>query len=188
MEKEIELKIKDMSAILHPAEAYALLLQEVGGERKLPIIIGSQEAQSIKAALMNYQVPRPLTHDLIVSLISRMNIHLQKVLIYKVKEGVFYSYLFFEYFGENFQLDSRTSDAIALALRCHVSIYTLRTILEQDHLLEDAEGKQALTINTVSLPALKKALESAILSENYELASTLRDEIRRREKEEEKKK
>jgi len=97
MEKEIELKIKDMSAILHPAEAYALLLQEVGGERKLPIIIGSQEAQSIKAALMNYQVPRPLTHDLIVSLISRMNIHLQKVLIYKVKEGVFYSYLFFEF-------------------------------------------------------------------------------------------
>ena len=93
MEEEIELKVVDMSSMLHPAQAYALLLQEKNGLLKLPIIIGALEAQSIKLAMMNVDIPRPLTHDLMISLFQKLNVQMEKVLIYKVKEGVFYSYI-----------------------------------------------------------------------------------------------
>ena len=160
MEEEIELKVVDMSSMLHPAQAYALLLQEKNGLLKLPIIIGALEAQSIKLAMMNVDIPRPLTHDLMISLFQKLNVQMEKVLIYKVKEGVFYSYIYFYQDGNVFKLDSRTSDAIALALRLKVPIYTYRSILENDSISEDDNGK---------------------LTVNYELASTLRDEIKRRE-------
>ncbi|MCE2615445.1 bifunctional nuclease family protein [Phocaeicola oris] len=179
----IELIIEGMSTILHPAEAYALVLKEVGGERRLPVIIGAHEAQSIRVIMANYKFPRPLTHDLMVNLMEKMDIHMKKAVIYKVEEGVFYSYIYMEYQGEEFKLDARTSDAIALALRCGVPLYTLRTIMEHDHMSEDAEGHTSVTVNTVDLPELKRALEKAIRTENYELAASLRDEIRRREEE-----
>lgn len=178
----IELLIEGMSAILRPAEAYALVLREVGGDRRLPIIIGAQEAQSIRVVMANYNLPRPLTHDLMVNLLKKMDIHMKRAVIYKVEEGVFYSYIYMEYLGDEFKLDARTSDAIALALRCGVPLYTLRTIMEHDHMSEDAEHT-SVTVNTVNLPELKRALENAIRTENYELAASLRDEIRRREKE-----
>ncbi len=181
MEEEIELKVVDMSSMLHPAQAYALLLQEKNGLLKLPIIIGALEAQSIKLAMMNVDIPRPLTHDLMISLFQKLNVQMEKVLIYKVKEGVFYSYIYFYQDGNVFKLDSRTSDAIALALRLNVPIYTYRSILENDSISEDDNGKLTVNINTIDLPALKKALKKAIETENYELASTLRDEIKRRE-------
>ena len=181
MEEEIELKVVDMSSMLHPAQAYALLLQEKNGLLKLPIIIGALEAQSIKLAMMNVDIPRPLTHDLMISLFQKLNVQMEKVLIYKVKEGVFYSYIYFYQDGNVFKLDSRTSDAIALALRLKVPIYTYRSILENDSISEDDNGKLTVNINTIALPALKKALKKAIETENYELASTLRDEIKRRE-------
>ena len=122
MEEEIELKVVDMSSMLHPAQAYALLLQEKNGLLKLPIIIGALEAQSIKLAMMNVDIPRPLTHDLMISLFQKLNVQMEKVLIYKVKEGVFYSYIYFYQDGNVFKLDSRTSDAIALALRLKVLV------------------------------------------------------------------
>ena len=181
MEEEIELKVVDMSSMLHPAQAYALLLQEKNGLLKLPIIIGALEAQSIKLAMMNVDIPRPLTHDLMISLFQKLNVQMEKVLIYKVKEGVFYSYIYFYQDGNVFKLDSRTSDAIALALRLKVPIYTYRSILENDSISEDDNGKLTVNINTIDLPALKKALKKAIETENYELAATLRDEIKRRE-------
>ena len=181
MDEEIELKVVDMSSMLHPAQAYALLLQEKNGQLKLPIIVGALEAQSIKLAMMNLEIPRPLTHDLMITLLQQLNVQLEKVLIYKVKEGVFYSYLSFYQNGNAFQLDSRTSDAIALALRLKVPIYTYRSILENDSISEDENGKLSININTVDISSLKKALKKAIETENYELASTLRDEIKRRE-------
>lgn len=91
MDDEIELKVVDMSSMLHPAQAYALLLQEKNGKLKLPIIIGALEAQSIKLAMMNLEIPRPLTHDLIITLLQKLNVQLEKVLIYKVKDGVFFN-------------------------------------------------------------------------------------------------
>jgi uncharacterized protein len=133
---EIELKVHDMSSTLQPADAYALVLEEVNGNRKLPIIIGSLEAQAIKVVMMGYKMPRPLTHDLFLTVTKELGTALKKVLIYKVKDGVYYSYLFLEKEGEVFKIDSRTSDAIALAMRCGCPVYTTDEIMESEQLHE----------------------------------------------------
>ncbi len=130
---EIELKVHDMSSTLQPADAYALVLEEVNGNRKLPIIIGSLEAQAIKVVMMGYKMPRPLTHDLFLTVTKELGTALKKVLIYKVKDGTAFS----------------------------------------------------VNVNTVDVVMLKEALSKAIEEENYEQASRLRDEIKRREQEEE---
>ena len=173
---EIELKVHDMSSTLQPADAYALVLEEVNGNRKLPIIIGSLEAQAIKVVMMEYKMPRPLTHDLFLTVTKELGAALKKVLIYKVKDGVYYSYLFLEKEGEVFKIDSRTSDAIALAMRCGCPVYTTNEIMESAF---------SVNVNTVDVVMLKEALSKAIEEENYEQASRLRDEIKRREQEEE---
>lgn len=182
---EIELKVHDMSSTLQPADAYALVLEEVNGSRKLPIIIGSLEAQAIKIVMMEYKMPRPLTHDLFLTVTKELGATLKKVLIYKVKDGVYYSYLFIEKGGEEFKIDSRTSDAIALAMRCKCSIYTTDEIMESEQLHETGEAAFTVNVNTVDVMVLKEALTKAIEEENYEQASHLRDEIKRREQEEE---
>lgn len=181
---EIELKIHGMSSTLHPADAYALVLEEVGGSRKLPVIIGAQEAQAIKVMMVGYHPPRPLTHDLFPALTGLLGVTLRKVLIYKARSGVFYSYLYFDKDGEELKIDSRTSDAVALALRYRCPIYTTEDIMESEHLNEVGEGSFSVPITSVSLPMLKDALAKAIEKEDYEQASHLRDEIRRREEEE----
>ena len=175
---EIELKVHDMSSTLQPADAYALVLEEVNGNRKLPIIIGSLEAQAIKR-------PRPLTHDLFLTVTKELGTALKKVLIYKVKDGVYYSYLFLEKEGEVFKIDSRTSDAIALAMRCGCPVYTTDEIMESEQLHEVGSTAFSVNVNTVDVVMLKEALSKAIEEENYEQASRLRDEIKRREQEEE---
>lgn len=178
---EVELKIHDMSSTLQPADAYALVLEEVNGNRKLPIIIGALEAQAIKMIMMGYVAPRPLSHDLFVKFAEAVGVTLKKILIYKVKDGVYYSYLFFDNHGEELKIDSRTSDAVALALRFKSPMFTTAEIMENEHLHEEGEGSFSITINMVSLPMLKEALTKAIQEENYEQASRLRDEIKRRE-------
>lgn len=182
--KEIELKIHDMSSTIHPADAYALVLEEVNGGRKLPIIIGHLEAQAIKVMMVRYKVPRPLTHDLFPALTYQLGVTMKKVLIYKVKDGVYYSYLFFEKGGELIQIDARTSDAVALAMRYQCPIYTTEAIMESEYMREVGNGAFSVTVNMISLPMLKEALAKAVEEENYEQASRLRDEIRRREQEE----
>ncbi len=142
---EIELKVHDMSSTLQPADAYALVLEEVNGNRKLPIIIGSLEAQAIKVVMMGYKMPRPLTHDLFLTVTKELGTALKKVLIYKVKDGVYYSYLFLEKEGEVFKIDSRTSDAIALAMRCGCPVYTTDEIMESEQLHE--VGSTAFSVN-----------------------------------------
>lgn len=181
---EVELKIYDMSSTLHPSDAYALVLMEAQGERKLPVIIGHQEAQAIKVMMVRYKAPRPLTHDLFPALTGQLGVTLKKVLIYKVKDGVFYSYLHFEKEdGEVIKIDSRTSDAVALALRYQCPIYTTEAIMQSEYLRDLGGGAYSVTVNTISLPMLKEALVRMIEKEDYEQASRLRDEIRRREQE-----
>lgn len=181
MEKKIELIVADISNSLAQANAYALLMQEKEGERKLPVIIGSIEAQAIAFKLKNFKSPRPFTHDLFVSFAEMFNTRLKEVLIYKVLEGVFYSYLFFERDGEEYRLDARTSDAVALALRFDCPIYTTEAILQTESIRTEDGGAFSVPITVVGIPVLKEALLKAVADENYELASQLRDEIRKRE-------
>lgn len=182
---EIELNVYSLSSILQPADAYALVLSEVNGDRKLPVIIGSQEMQAIKVALTQYKVPRPLTHDLMVTMLKYLKGELKKVLIYKVKEGVFYAYLYLTNGEEEWQIDARTSDAIALAMRCGCPIFTTQEILENEHLHDVKENGFSVSVNVVDIHLLKESLEKAIEEENYEQASRLRDEIQRRERNQE---
>ena len=184
MENLVELKIHDMSTTLYPADAYALVLEEVDGGRKLPVIIGQQEAQAIKVMMMKYQPPRPLTHDLFQTLTMHLGVTLKQIVIYKAKDGVFYSYLYFDKEGEEIKIDARTSDAVALALRYKCPMYTTQSIMESEHLHDMGEGKFSVPISSVSLQMLEEALQSAIEKEEYEQASQLRDEIRKRKEKE----
>lgn len=178
--KEVELKIHDMSSTLYPADAYALVLEEVDGGRKLPIIIGHMEAQAIKVMMVKYLPPRPLTHDLFLTVTRQFGIELKKILIYKAKDGVFYSYLYYDKDGKEYKIDSRTSDAIALALRYKCPMYTTEDIMETEHLHDLGEGKFSVPITSVSVELLEDALQKAIDKEDYETASQIRDEIRKR--------
>jgi bifunctional DNase/RNase len=182
--REIELKIHDMSSTLHPADAYALVLEEKEGGRKLPIIIGHLEAQAIKVMMLKYQPPRPLTHDLFKDLTGQLGVTMTKMLIYKAKGGVFYSYLYFDKDGEVLKIDARTSDAVALALRYRCPMYATEDVIISEHLHDLGEGKFSVPITSVSLQMLEEALALAIEKEDYEQASHLRDEIRRRKEEE----
>lgn len=182
--REIELKIHDMSSTLHPADAYALVLEEKEGGRKLPIIIGHLEAQAIKVMMLKYQPPRPLTHDLFKDLTGQLGVTMTKMLIYKAKGGVFYSYLYFDKDGEELRIDARTSDAVALALRYRCPMYATEDVIISEHLHDLGEGKFSVPITSVSLQMLEEALALAVEKEDYEQASHLRDEIRRRKEEE----
>ena len=182
--REIELKIHDMSTTLHPADAYALVLEEKEGGRKLPIIIGHLEAQAIKVMMVKYQPPRPLTHDLFKTFTEQLGVAMTKMLIYKAKGGVFYSYLYFDKDGEELRIDARTSDAVALALRYRCPMYATEDVIESEHLHDLGEGKFSVPITSVSLQMLEEALALAVEKEDYEQASHLRDEIRRRKEEE----
>ena len=184
MENLVELKIHDMSTTLYPADAYALVLEEVDGGRKLPIIIGQQEAQAIKVMMMKYQPPRPLTHDLFPTLTMHLGATLKQIVIYKAKDGVFYSYLYFDKEGEEIKIDARTSDAVALAMRYNCPMYTTKDIMDIEHLHDMGEGKFSVPITSVSLEMLEEALQAAIDKEEYEQASQLRDEIRKRKEKE----
>lgn len=179
--KKVELKIHNISNSLAQSHAYALLLKEVGGERQLPVIIGPAEAQSIAFQLKHFKPPRPFTHDLFVALAKMLDMELKEVFIYQAYEGVFYSYLNFEKEGESYQLDARTSDAIALAMRFNSPIYTTESILESESLRLEEGTPISVPITAVSMNLLKEALNKAVADENYELASQIRDEIQRRE-------
>ena len=173
---EIEMKILDMSTVLRPSNSFALVLEEVGVEkRKLALIIGAAEAQSIKMGELNYNPPRPFTHDLMLSVIKVGGM------------GIYYSYLYIRRAdGELKVVDARTSDVIALSLRARFPLYVYEDILEREQLRNiSMDGSTyTLTVNSVDMDTLKKAMEEAVAAEDYERASQLRDEIRKREHEE----
>ncbi len=188
--KKIELRVINISNSQAQASAYAMVLQEIRGDRQLPIIIGAAEAQSIALKMKDIKAPRPLTHDLFTSCLTLFDISVSEVLIYRASEGVFYSYVYFKKGDSEIRIDARTSDAIAMAVRSHCRIFIYESILERESItvqeriaieVEEAEKKDKGVYACESTSSLRSALSKALEDENYELASLLRDEIMRRE-------
>ncbi|MFW5823268.1 MAG: bifunctional nuclease domain-containing protein [Tangfeifania sp.] len=195
--QKIRLNILGLSVSQTQSGAYALVLAEEKGERRMPIIIGPVEAQAIAIQLEGLKPPRPLTHDLIKNIALAFEIVLLEVTIYKLEEGIFYSELLCEMDGKEVKIDSRTSDAVALALRFRCPIYTTEDILskagivmESDDLKEPprepSEKKSGTgpssSFSQYTLQELEELLNEAIQNEDYEKASVVRDEINNRKK------
>jgi hypothetical protein len=195
---KVRLNVLGISYSQTQSGAYALVLSEEEGKRRIPIIIGGFEAQSIAIQLEGLTPPRPLTHDLFLNFAKSYNIELIDVQIYKLEEGVFFSKLHCDNGKKEVYIDARTSDAIALALRFNCPIYTTEEILEKAGIILEFEGteeeaeKTAKAENSekedreseqykkMSLTELKTLLDEAVRNEDYEKASRLRDEIKKR--------
>lgn len=192
---KIRLEILGMSYSQSQSGAYALILGETIGERRLPIIIGGFEAQAIAIELEKMKPARPLTHDLLKSVAMAFNIEVTEVIINKFHEGVFYAQLVCNDGLKTVEIDSRTSDAVAMAIRFKCPIYTTEKIMteagiivkdEKDHQVEEAEKHtkkakaSASPYSKNTLKDLEDLLQKAIENENYEKASEIRDEIKRR--------
>ena len=207
MDAKIKLRVQGLTNSQVQSGAYALILAEEDGPRRIPIIVGTSEAQSIAIALEHIIPPRPLTHDLFFTFAQAFGIHLREVFIYKFEDGVFYSELLFDYGTNQVRLDSRTSDAIAIALRVKCDIYTTEEIVresgvvleevpfvnEKENEYDDLEEMEPEDIHDESqlkkwlalldIEEIKERLEEAISEENYEYAKMYKDELRRREEE-----
>lgn len=179
IENRVELRVLNVSNSQVQANAFALVLEDINSSRQLPIIIGALEAQAIAFTLKGLSAPRPLTHELFTSFAEYLEVELDYVFIYKALDGIFYSSLCFVKDGKQFGIDSRTSDAVALALRFTCPIYTTKEILDSEGFDFEEEDMVEEPKDVVSLEILYNSLDEAIKSENYELASTLRDEIKR---------
>lgn len=193
---KIRLNILGLSVSQTQSGAYALVLAEENGDRRIPIIIGPVEAQAIAIQLEGLKPPRPLTHDLIKNIAIAFDIVLLEVTIYKLEEGIFYSELLCEMNGKEVIIDSRTSDAVALALRFKCPIYTSEEILTKSGIVLDSEddlssGDSFLTeekeasdspFANYSAQELDEMLNEAIQNEDYEKASIIRDEVDKRKK------
>ena len=196
----VQLLINGISYSQTQNGAYALILSEIEGERKLPIVIGTNEAQSIAIAIeKEIKPPRPLTHDLFKNFCVRFDIKIKQVIIHKLVDGVFYSSVICERDGIEEIIDSRSSDAIALAIRFEAPIYTYENILEkagvvlkiekeidEKSLLKELfsdEKAETTTIDDLkekSKKELEELLKIAVQNENYEAAAKIRDEISNR--------
>ncbi len=204
----VRLNIRGISYSQTQNGAYALILSELDGDRKLPIVIGAFEAQSIAIALeKEIKPPRPLTHDLFKNFADRFDIVVKQVIIHKLVDGVFYSSVICERDGIEEIIDARTSDAIALALRFFAPIFTYKNILDQagiylkqqqENEFDDIADLEPLDIengemstseltsseqsfDNFSISDLHKMLDKAVVDEDYEKAAKVRDEISKRE-------
>lgn len=192
--KKVKLNILGLSYSQTQSGAYALVLAEEDGERRIPIIIGGIEAQSIAIKLEGLEPPRPLTHDLFLDFSRTFGIEIIEVVVYKLEEGIFYSELVCVKEGREVHIDSRTSDAVALALRFNCPIYTYEEIIDKAGIVLDFGKKETPKSKTTAKPTskfgkktteeLQQMLEDAIAREDYEKASEIRDEINRRNDEE----
>jgi bifunctional DNase/RNase len=198
MGEKIELNIAGLTSGHSQRNSYTLILGEENGELKLPIVIGSYEAQSIALVIEGLTPQRPLTHDLMFDTFTKYSIELKEVIIDQLKEGVFYAKLVTEQNGEQHVIDSRTSDAIAMALRAKCPIYTYKNIMDNAGIIYDAEEeadmddperskqtfepkqKEVNSLNSLSLVDLNTELDKAIQIEDYDRAAMLRDEIKKR--------
>ncbi|HVN58982.1 MAG TPA: bifunctional nuclease family protein [Bacteroidales bacterium] len=192
--RRIKLKVLGISYSQTQSGAYALVLIEEGGERRIPIIIGGFEAQSIVIKLENLEPPRPLTHDLFKSFADSFDISIVEVFIYKLEEGVFFSKLICTNGEKEFSIDSRTSDAVALALRFNCQIFSTEEILDKagitvsasssgdDSLKQDESvfEPEVTTYGSYSDEELYKMIDEAVRTEDYERAASIRDEIDKR--------
>jgi uncharacterized protein len=196
MAAEIKLKITGLVYNQTVVGTYGLVLSEEVGNRRFSVMIGEPEAQSIALKMNNKRSPRPLTHDLIKSLLHVFDAQLQKVLIYDMVSDVFYSELYIKREDSTIVVDARTSDAVAIAVRSDCPIYIKSEILEivgtvvetdhQEQKLEDAdvdvEDLSTEELDLLSVHALEELLEMCISEEKYELAVTIRDAISRKQK------
>lgn len=189
--KKIELEIVALSHSITQTHSYAVVLGEVNGLRRLPIVIGGFEAQAIAVALERMKPSRPLTHDLMKNFMMAFNIDLHEIIINDLQEGVFFSKLICSTENDTVEIDSRTSDAIALAVRFGCPIYTYDNILESTGLVkEEDEGKKKVVVShseeegqdlrTLGMEELEHLLKDVLEKEDYIKAASIRDEINRR--------
>lgn len=196
-ENKIKLSILGISFSQVQPGAYALIFAEENGIRRLPIVIGTPEAQSIAIVLENIPPPRPLTHDLIKTILDQFSIQLVEIFIYKFENGAFHSELLFKQGEKEIRIDSRTSDAVAIALRTGTPIYTTNEIMQSQAVVFDENKSSDVTDPSSetenptydtdrpyppSLEELQDSLQRAIEEEDYEQATRIRDEIAQREK------
>ena len=175
----ITVKIKKIS-YYHPSRSYAVILEEIEGDRNLPVLVGAYEAQSIAMAMEFVETPRPLTHDLIVNMINEINGKVSSIKITKVEDGVYFSSIniYSKALGSK-NIDSRPSDALAIALRMHSPILVAEEVMseaivwEEDSLIIEDEIKQSPEIEI-----LEQQLQKAIDKEQYEIAARIRDKIK----------
>jgi bifunctional DNase/RNase len=200
--KKIELEIVALSHSITQTHSYAVVLGEVNGLRRLPIVIGGFEAQAIAVALEKMHPSRPLTHDLMKNFLNAFAIDLQEIIICDLQEGIFYSKLVCASENDTIEIDSRTSDALALAVRFGCPIYTYENILEnagilmedtsattgkkkkskQEVVVEDQGNTGSNDLKTMSLEELNNLLNEVLENEDYIRAITIRDEINSRKK------
>lgn len=195
--KKIQLEILGLSSSQSQSGSFALVLGEKEGNRRLPIIIGMFEAQSIAIQIEKINPNRPLTHDLFKSFASFVNVRIKEILISDLKEGVFYSKIICTDGTKEFELDARPSDAIAIGLRFGVSIYTVESVLSEAGIIlsdleEEEEEDEMAEVETSEKPArkssmtevstdeLNKMLNEALEKEDYEKAAKIRDELNKR--------
>lgn len=193
--KKIELDIVALSHSVTQSHNYAVVLGEQDGTRRLPIVIGGFEAQAIAVAMESMTPNRPLTHDLFKNTLEVFDVELKEVVINNLLDGIFYARLICMKGGEAIEIDSRTSDALAMAVRFNCPIYTFEFILdaagvvldesdiEQQEQSEDTRSsrpKKQTSIKTMSIDELNKQLDEVLANEDYEKAAEIRDEINRR--------
>ena len=198
--KKIELEIVALSHSITQTHSYAVVLGEVNGLRRLPIVIGGFEAQAIAVALEKMQPSRPLTHDLVKNFMNAFAIDLHEIIICDLQEGIFYSKLVCSSEHDTIEIDSRTSDALALAVRFGSPIYTYENILEsagilmedtgsgkkkkakQEVVVEEQGGTGNEDLKTMTVEELDSLLNEVLESEDYIRAIAIRDEINSRKK------
>jgi uncharacterized protein len=194
--KRVKLKVMGISYSQTQSGAYALILIEENGERRIPIIIGGFEAQAIVIKLENLDPPRPLTHDLFKKFADEFNISVSEVMIYKLEEGVFFSKLVCRNDEKSYSIDSRTSDAVAIALRFGCPIYITEEILDKAGITispSDGDVSASADVDSIFEPdttkyasyndeELYKLIDEAVKTEDYERAASIRDEIEKRKK------
>jgi bifunctional DNase/RNase len=191
--KKIELEIVALSHSVTQSHNYAVVLGEIEGQRRLPIVIGGFEAQAIAVAMERMKPNRPLTHDLFKNTMDSFNIELKEIVINNLLDGIFYAKLVCLKDGELYEIDSRTSDAIAMAVRFECPIYTFGFLMDEAGvLIENPEAELAeqtpkkrlrkakTTIENMSLADLTKELDDVLSKEDYERAARIRDEINKR--------
>lgn len=192
--KKIELEIVALSHSITQTHSYAVVLGEINGLRRLPIVIGGFEAQAIAVALERMSPSRPLTHDLMKNFMMAFNVELHEVVINDLQEGIFYSKLVCSSANDTVEIDSRTSDALALAVRFGCPIFTFDTILDQAGILMEDDGKTKPASSTsvtsetggsdnlksLSLEELEGLLAEVLDQEDYIRAIAIRDEIKAR--------
>ncbi len=194
--KKIELEIVALSHSITQTHSYAVVLGEVNGLRRLPIVIGGFEAQAIAVALERMQPSRPLTHDLMKNFMHAFNVELMEIIINDLQEGIFYSKLVCVSEHDTVEIDSRTSDALALAVRFGCPIYTFENILENAGILMEDEKNQkkseipildtsgitARDLGKLTTQELEKLLSDVLEQEDYIRAIEIRDELKKRNK------